>query len=65
MFYFTTNCYRFLKQNMVVLDSINAKMDINLQEQIQPSVDMEIGQIQHQNAKKYTVNFPEQLKMER
>ena len=50
---------------MVVLDSINAKTDINLQEQIQPSVDMEIGQIPHQNAKKYTVNFPEQLKMER
>ena len=50
---------------MVVLDFINAKMDINLKEQTQRNVDMEIGQIQRQDAKKFIANSREQLRMER
>ena len=50
---------------MEVLDFINAKMDINLKEQTPRNVDMEIGQIQRQDAKKFIVNSQEQLRMER
>ena len=57
--------FRFLKLNMVVLGFFNVRMDINLQETTLPYVDMEIGQIKHQNVRKYIVNFLEQLKEER
>ena len=57
--------FRSPKQNMEVLDFINAKMDINLKEQTRRSVDMEIGQIQRQDAKKFIVNSQEQLRTER
>ena len=50
---------------MVELGFINAKMDINLKEQTRRSVDMAIGQIQPQDAKKFIVNSREQLRMER